>query len=81
MTYGYDIKGPDDKILHAGKSLSDIGTRASLPGSFLVNELPFCTLLIRVFFTCCPFKDTSPSATYPGVVTVVQLQATCPWLP
>jgi hypothetical protein len=41
MTYGYDAKGPDDRILDAGKKLSDLTIRASLPGSFLVNELPF----------------------------------------
>ena len=56
MTYGYDIRGPDDKILDAGKKLSDIATKASLPGSFLVNELPFCTLLLSVFFICCHLK-------------------------
>jgi len=41
MTYGYDAKGHHDKTIDAAKKLSDIGTRASLPGSLLVNEFPF----------------------------------------
>jgi hypothetical protein len=41
MTYGYEAKGHHDKTIDAAKKLSDIGTRASLPGSFLVNEFPF----------------------------------------
>jgi hypothetical protein len=41
MTYGYEAKGHQDKTIDAAKKLSDIGTRASLPGSLLVNEFPF----------------------------------------
>jgi hypothetical protein len=41
MTYGYEAKGHHDKTIDAAKKLSDIGTRASLPGSLLVNEFPF----------------------------------------
>ena len=48
MTYGHDVKGPDDRFLNAAKELSDIVCRASLPGSLLVNELPFCTSVLRV---------------------------------
>ena len=41
MTYGYEAKEHNDKTIDAAKKLSDIGTRASLPGSLLVNEFPF----------------------------------------
>jgi hypothetical protein len=41
MTYGYEARGHHDKTIEAAKKLSDIGTRASLPGSLLVNEFPF----------------------------------------
>ena len=41
MTYGYEAKGHHDTTIDAAKKLSDIGTRASLPGSLLVNEFPF----------------------------------------
>lgn len=41
MTYGYEAKGHHDKTIDAAKKLSNIGTRASLPGSLLVNEFPF----------------------------------------
>jgi hypothetical protein len=43
MMYGYEAKGHHDKTIEAAKQLSDIGTRASLPGSLLVNEFPFRT--------------------------------------
>jgi len=48
MTYGHEVKGPDDRFLDAAKKLSDLAGRASLPGSLLVNELPFCTSVLRV---------------------------------
>jgi hypothetical protein len=41
MTYGYEAKGHHDRTIEAAKKLSDIGTKASLPGSLLVNEFPF----------------------------------------
>ena len=41
MTYGYEAKGHHDRTIEAARKLSDIGTRASLPGSLLVNEFPF----------------------------------------
>ena len=42
MTYDYEAKGHHDRTIDAAKKLSDLGTRASLPGSMLVNEFPFC---------------------------------------
>jgi cytochrome P450 len=42
MTYGYEAKGHHDRTIEAARKLSDLGTRASLPGSLLVNEFPFC---------------------------------------
>lgn len=48
MTYGLDVKGPDDKFLNAAKELSNIVCKASLPGSLLVNELPFCKSVQQV---------------------------------
>ncbi|KAI9454956.1 cytochrome P450 [Russula earlei] len=41
MTYGYDAKGRDDRLIDAAKKLSELGTRSSLPGSLLVNEFRF----------------------------------------
>jgi hypothetical protein len=38
MTYGYEAKWHHDKTIDAAKKLSDIGTRASLPGSLLVSR-------------------------------------------
>ncbi len=41
VTYGYEAKGNRDRTIEAAKKLSDLGTKASLPGSLLVNEFPF----------------------------------------
>jgi hypothetical protein len=41
MTYGYEAKGLDDRMLQVANELSDLGSRTSLPGSLMVNELPF----------------------------------------
>ena len=41
VAYGYEAKGHNDKTIDAAKKLSDIGARAALPGSLLVNEFPF----------------------------------------
>ncbi|KAH9994268.1 cytochrome P450 [Russula vinacea] len=41
MTYGYEAKGHHDRTIDVAKKLSDLGSRASLPGSMLVNEFPF----------------------------------------
>jgi len=41
MTYGYEAKGLDDRMIQAANELSDLGSRTSLPGSLMVNEFPF----------------------------------------
>ncbi|KAF8504886.1 cytochrome P450 [Russula emetica] len=50
MTYGYEARGHHDSTIEAAKKLSDLGTRASLPGSLLINEFPFrmCTTCPRM---------------------------------
>jgi len=59
MTYGHEVKGPDDRFLDAAKKLSNLACRASLPGSLLVNELPFCTSVLRVFYAWRPFTGNA----------------------
>jgi hypothetical protein len=39
--YGYEAGGHYDSTTEAAKKLSELGTRAALPGSLLINELPF----------------------------------------
>jgi hypothetical protein len=41
VTYGYEARGHHDRMIEAAKKLTELGTRASLPGSLLINELPF----------------------------------------
>jgi len=39
-TYGYQVNGPDDKLLVASKKRSKYGTEKILPGTLLVNQIP-----------------------------------------
>jgi hypothetical protein len=41
MTYGYEVHGPDDRILNASKRMLEFGEKKVLPGALLVNYLPF----------------------------------------
>ncbi len=41
MTYGYEVKGRDDRKLEVAIQLGEFGTERVLPGALLVNELPF----------------------------------------
>ncbi|KAF8266319.1 cytochrome P450 [Lactarius quietus] len=41
MTYGYEVKGRQDKMLEVPKRFSDFASKVFFPGSLLVNELPF----------------------------------------
>ena len=40
MTYGYQAKGRDDRMLDVAIKLNEFGTSTFLPGALLVNELP-----------------------------------------
>jgi hypothetical protein len=41
MTYGYDVRGRDDRKIDVARRMSDLGSATALPGALLVNELPF----------------------------------------
>ncbi|KAI9459922.1 cytochrome P450 [Lactarius psammicola] len=41
MTYGYEVKGRDDRKLDIAIRLNEFGIEKMLPGALLVNELPF----------------------------------------
>ena len=58
MTYGYEAKEHNDKTIDAAKKSSDIGTRASLPGSLPVNEFPFRKLNLSPYIVL-PSHDNS----------------------
>jgi len=42
LVYGYEVKSYDDHLLAAARKMAELGAAAVLPGSTLVNELPFC---------------------------------------
>ena len=42
MTYGYDVRGHDDRMVNAVKKTSRMGAVTILPSDLLVNGLPFC---------------------------------------
>lgn len=41
LVYGYEVKRYDDHLLAVARKMAELGG-AVLPGSTLVNELPFC---------------------------------------
>jgi len=41
MTYGYEVKGRDDRKLDVAIRMNKFATEIFLPGALLVNELPF----------------------------------------
>jgi hypothetical protein len=40
ITYGYEVKGDDDRKLYAARELATLISKSALPGALLVNELP-----------------------------------------
>jgi hypothetical protein len=42
ITYGYEVKGNDDRMLYAARELTTMTSESALPGALLVNELPLC---------------------------------------
>ena len=42
LTYGYDLKSHDDKMIVAPVQVTRIAAPLVLPGALLVNHLPFC---------------------------------------
>ena len=42
LTYGYDLKSHDDKMIVAPVQITRILERLVLPGALLVNHFPFC---------------------------------------
>jgi hypothetical protein len=42
MTYGYEPQGRNDRKVDIARQLIDLGSEVALPGSLLVNDLPFC---------------------------------------
>ncbi|KAI0267865.1 cytochrome P450 [Gloeopeniophorella convolvens] len=58
VTYGYDVRGHDDRFLSIVHEAADIGQNATLPGSLLVNELP----ILRFIPAWIPFISYWPRA-------------------
>jgi hypothetical protein len=41
MTYGYEARDRNDRMLHASTRMIRFGSARILPGALLVNEVPF----------------------------------------
>ena len=41
MTYGYEVRGLDDRKVSVARKMSEHGSATVVPGALLVNELPF----------------------------------------
>ena len=74
LTYGYDLKDNDDRMIAAPVQATEMLSRLILPGAVLVNHLPFCANTRSVIAN---FGLTDLySAAYPFVGSMVQLRVT-----
>jgi hypothetical protein len=42
MGYGYEVKEPNERKVEASRTYLRLASEISLPGSLLVNDIPFC---------------------------------------
>ncbi|KAH9970767.1 cytochrome P450 [Russula compacta] len=41
MTYGYEVRGREDRMMEAPREMTELGSATALPGALLINDLPF----------------------------------------
>ncbi|KAH9970769.1 cytochrome P450 [Russula compacta] len=41
MTYGYEVRGREDRMVEAPREMTELGSATALPGALLINDLPF----------------------------------------
>ncbi|KAH9970773.1 cytochrome P450 [Russula compacta] len=41
MTYGYEVRGREDRMVEVPREMTELGSATVLPGALLVNDLPF----------------------------------------
>jgi hypothetical protein len=68
MTYGYDLKTYDDKMIEAPVEINKVLMQIVLPGAAVMNYLPFCAYMcsgsfhvsvqFSVLSTIRPFLDS-----------------------
>ena len=49
MAYGYEVTEPNDRKVEASKTFLQITGETSLPGSLLVNDIPYCESVTILF--------------------------------
>lgn len=42
VTYGYQVRGRDDRMIVAAKRRNEFAIGKILPGALLVNQIPLC---------------------------------------
>jgi hypothetical protein len=42
IAYGYEVQGPNDRMVDVARKLLQLGSEMILPGALLINDLPFC---------------------------------------
>ena len=52
MTYGYEVRGPDDRKVAVVKRMAKHGAATTLPGALLVNDLPFRSFPLLGYSHC-----------------------------
>lgn len=60
ITYGYEVKGNDDRKLYVARELATLISKSALPGALLVNELP----LLRHIPEWMPWFSYKPLARF-----------------
>ena len=53
MTYGYEVRGLDDRKVTVARKMTEHGSTNALPGALLVNELPFRVFSFFGYTHCC----------------------------
>ena len=53
MTYGYEVRGLDDRRVAVARKMSEHGSANALPGALLVNDLPFRAFSLLEYSRCC----------------------------
>jgi hypothetical protein len=42
LGYGYEVQSRNDRKIDVARKLLQLGSRVTLPGALLINDLPFC---------------------------------------
>jgi hypothetical protein len=56
LTYGYNLKGNDDRMITTPVQSTEMLSQLILPGALLVNHLPFCAATRSIALVLWPHQ-------------------------